>query len=84
MDVTKMGNIVPRAGLKCRSLEFQANVLPLHNVSSLKSPLYPCPPVYVALCLRGQCSTRTKYMYICIYMYFGCCCLLEFYIMATS
>ena len=54
MGVMKMGNIVPRAGLEPTSLAFQASVLPLHHVGSLMSPLYPCPLVYVALCLRGQ------------------------------
>ena len=43
----KMGNIVPRAGLKHTSLAFR--------MGSLMSPLYPCPPVYAAPCLRGQC-----------------------------
>ena len=28
----------------------------LHQLGSLMSPLYPCLPVYVAPCLRGQCK----------------------------
>ena len=51
----KMGNIVPRAGLKHTSLTFQASVLPFHHIGSLISPLYLRPPVYVALCLQRQC-----------------------------
>ena len=51
MGVMKMGNIVPRAGLKPTSLAFRDSVLPLHHVGCPMSPLYPRPP----LCLRGQC-----------------------------
>ena len=29
--------------------------LPFHYLGSLMSPLYPHSPVYVAICLRGQC-----------------------------
>ena len=47
--LTKMGYIGPRVGLKLRSMTFQVSVLPLHHVRSLKSPLCPRPPVYVAL-----------------------------------
>ena len=45
---------VPRAGVEPASLTFQASVLPLHHIGSLMSPLYPWPPVYVALYLIGQ------------------------------
>ena len=45
MGVTKMGNIVPRAGLKPTSLAFWASVLPLHYIHLLMSPLYPILPV---------------------------------------
>ena len=55
VGVMKMGNNVPRAGLKPTSLAFWASVLPLHHVDSLMSPLSPHPPVYAAQCLRGQC-----------------------------
>ena len=55
VGVTKMGNIVPKVGFKPTSLSFWASVLLLHHVGSLMSPLYPYPPGYVALCLRGQC-----------------------------
>ena len=55
VGVMKMGNIAPRAGIEHTSLAFQASVLPLHHVGSLMSSLYPCPPVYAAPCLRGQC-----------------------------
>ena len=51
----KMGNIVPRVGIKPMSPAFQANVLSLHNVGSLMSPLFPRLPVYVVPRLRGQC-----------------------------
>ena len=51
----KIGNTVPRAGLKPTSLAFQASVLPLHYIGSMMSSLYPCPPDYAAPCLRGQC-----------------------------
>ena len=36
----KMGNSVPRAGLKRTSLAFLASVLQLHHIGSLMSPLY--------------------------------------------
>ena len=52
IGVTKMRNSVIRAGLKPTSLVFRASVLPLHQAGTLMSPLYPHPPVYVALCLR--------------------------------
>ena len=64
MDVMKMGKIVPKAGLEPTSRAFQASVLPLHNVGSLMLLLYPRPPVYVVLCLRGQC--RLLHMHTCI------------------
>ena len=53
----KMGNTVLKAGLKPTSLALWASLLPLHDVGSLTSPIpiYPRPPVYVVLCLRGQC-----------------------------
>ena len=41
VGVMKMGNIVPRARIKPTSLAFRASVLPLHNVGSQMSPLYP-------------------------------------------
>ena len=49
-----MGNNVTRAGIEPTSLAFRASVLSLHHIGSLMSALYPCPPVYVALCFRGQ------------------------------
>ena len=55
MGVLKTGNNVPRVGIETTSLAFWASVLQLHHVSSLMSPLYPRPPVYVALCLRDHC-----------------------------
>ena len=55
MGVMKIGNIVHRAELEPTSLAFQASVLSLHHIGSLMSALFPCLPVYVALCLRGQC-----------------------------
>ena len=41
VGLMKIGNIVPRAGLKPSSLAFWASVLPFHHIGSLKSPLYP-------------------------------------------
>ena len=56
MSDMKMGNIVPRAGIKSTSLVFRASVLPLHHIGSLLMlPLYPRPPVREAPCLRGHC-----------------------------
>ena len=56
------GNIVPKAGLEPTSLTFQASVIPLHHIDSLMSPLMSMrPPVYAALCLRGQCRLLHKY-----------------------
>ena len=40
MDMMKMGNIVPRAGLEPSYLAFPASVLPLYHIGSLMSPLY--------------------------------------------
>ena len=50
----EMGNIVPRVGLEPTSRAFMASVLPLGQVGSLISPLYPCLPVYAAHCLRSM------------------------------
>ena len=69
MAVTKMGNTVPRAGIEPTSLIFRANVLPLHHIESLMSPLFPHQPVYMALCLRGQCRLLHMHIYICVYIY---------------
>ena len=55
MGVMKMGNTVHRVTLKSTSLAFQVSVLPLNHIGSLISPLYPHLPVYVVICLRGQC-----------------------------
>ena len=55
VGVMKMGKIVARVGIEPTSLAFRASVLPLHHIGSLMLPLYPHLPVYVALCLRGQC-----------------------------
>ena len=55
MGVMKIGNIVPRGGIKPTSLAFWASVLPLCHVGSLMS-LYPHLPVYADPCLKGQCS----------------------------
>ena len=55
-----MGNIVPRAGRKPTSLAIQVSVQLLHQVGFLTSLLYPRAPVYVALCLRGQCDYYTR------------------------
>ena len=58
VSVMKMGNIVPRVGIEPTPLAFQADVLPVHYVGSLMSPLYPHPPAYAAPCLRGQCRLQ--------------------------
>ena len=55
VDMTKMGNMVPRAGTEPASLALQASVLQ-HHIGSLRSQLYPHLPVYAAPCLRGQFS----------------------------
>ena len=55
VGVMKMGNTMPRVGLEPTSLPFWASVLPLHHIGCLVSPLYTCPPVCAAPCLRGQC-----------------------------
>ena len=55
VNVMKMGNIVPRAGIEPIPLAFWACVLALHHIGSLVSPLYRCLPVYAAPCLRGHC-----------------------------
>ena len=55
VSVIKMGNLVPRAGLKPHFWHSGAGVLPLHYVGSLMTPLYPGIPVYAASWLRGQC-----------------------------
>ena len=54
MGVRKMGNIVLRAGIKPTSLAFRASLLPLHQVGSLTSPLFPCLAVYASPCLTCQ------------------------------
>ena len=55
MGVMKMGNIVPRSGIRLTSLAFQASVL------TITPPRLPDVPTmltttYVAPCLRGQCT----------------------------
>ena len=55
MDVMRMENTVPRAGVEPTYLAFQASVLPLHHVGSLTLPLYSRLLVYAAPCLRGEC-----------------------------
>ena len=62
VSVTKMGNIVPRTGI-------EPSVLPLYHIGSLMSTLCPCPPGYVALCLRYQCKLLHTHTHIYIYMY---------------
>ena len=62
VGVTKIDNIMPRAEIEPTSIEVQASVLPLHNVGSLMSPLYPCLPIYAAPCLRVQCRLLHKHM----------------------
>ena len=52
-DLMKMGNIVPRTGIKATTLAFQARVLAFTCIASLMLPLYPSLSVYAASCLRG-------------------------------
>ena len=66
MGVIKMGNIVPRVGLKPTSHESWASVLPFHHVGSLMSAIYPHLPVYAAPCLRSG-QTTTKSTYTCVF-----------------
>ena len=49
-------SIMPRVGIEPTSLAFQARV---HDVGSLTSPLYPCPPVYVVLLPQRSVQTPT-------------------------
>ena len=58
MDTTKMGNIVPRAGIEPASLAFQASVLPckLPDVTTI-----PMPTCDAAPCLRDQCRPPHSY-----------------------
>ena len=60
--MTKMRNIVLRAGIEPTSLAFWGSMLPLHHVGSLISPLYPWLPVYTAPCLRGQWPTTLVHL----------------------
>ena len=56
IEVMKMQKIVARAGIKPRSLAFQASVLTIfHYRGSLTSPPYPHLTAYAVPCLRGQC-----------------------------
>ena len=54
MGVTKMGNTVPKAGLKPTSLALLASVLSLLNIGFMMSPIYPSHVTFV-LRVRGQC-----------------------------
>ena len=65
MGVTKMGNIVPRAGFELTSLAFWTSVLPLHHTGSLISPIYPRLPIYAAPCLRDQCRLLHSFPFNC-------------------
>ena len=69
MGVMKMGNNLPRAGLKPTFLAFQASVLPLQHISSMISLLYPHPPVYAVPCLTGQCRLLQYIMHIMCIIY---------------
>ena len=51
-----MGNTAPRAGLKPHLWHFGQVCYRCTTQPSLMPPLSPCPPVYAAPCLRGQCS----------------------------
>ena len=50
VDVMKMGNTVPKAGIEPRSLAFSV------HIGSLMSPICPCLPDYAATSVRGQYS----------------------------
>ena len=64
VGVMKMRNIVPRAGLEPTSLACRSSMLPLHQIGFLPSVLNPHPPVYVTLCLRGQCPLLHNILYV--------------------
>ena len=55
----KMGNAVPRVGLEPTSLEFQANVLPLHHIGSLPAVTTIPTPTY--LCSSLPQTLRPDY-----------------------
>ena len=55
MCVMKMGNIVPRVGIKPTSLAFWASVRHLHHMGSLMSLLNTRLSMQFLPCLRGQC-----------------------------
>ena len=60
MSVMKMGNIVPRVGIKPTSLAFWTSVLLLHHIGFPDVTTVPTP-VYAAPCLRGQWRLLHKY-----------------------
>ena len=62
MGVMKIGNTVPRVGLKPTSLAFRSRVLPSHHIGFLMSP------VYVALCLSGQFRLLHTYKYVHVHL----------------
>ena len=53
MSVMEMGNIVSKAGTHISDIPGQCATITL--LGTLTLLLYPCPPVYGAPCLRGQC-----------------------------
>ena len=64
VGVMKMGNTVSTVELEPTSLAVWASVLPLHQVGSLTSPLYPHPSVYVAQCSADYYTIIWK---VCIF-----------------
>ena len=65
--MTKMGNIVHRAGIETTYLTFQANMLSLHHVgfpdvTTMLTSICQCNS-----CLRGQCRLLQYYNDIYIY-----------------
>ena len=55
VGMMKLGNTMPMVGVEPTCLAFQASIPPLHHIGSLMTPLYPCPPVCAASCLKSQC-----------------------------
>ena len=55
MGVTKMGNIVSRAGIESTSLALQASVLPLHDIGFLPDVTTIC----TATCLCSSLPQRS-------------------------
>ena len=65
----KMGKMVPRAGFEHTSFTIRASVLTITQHRLPNVTAYPGLPVYVAPCLRSQCSELRTPICMCIYLY---------------